>query len=80
MANKSLYETTENQRTNYKNLGFNYQDKLFEKTLSSQITANENNKGIIKTIEAIMVELIEKVKSIKTSVNFIVPKNHKKIN
>jgi hypothetical protein len=75
---KSYYEyieSTEDQRTN---VGFEYEGRIFEKTLSSITLGGDNNrKSILNSIEKVVFRLIETTKNIRNFVNYRVPKNNK---
>jgi hypothetical protein len=75
---KSYYEyieTTEDRRTN---VGFEYEGRIFEKTLSSITLGGDNNrKSILNSIEKVVFRLIETTKNIRNFVNYRVPKNNK---
>lgn len=64
----------------YTNLGFDYHDKIFEKTLSKQLFANPNTKSILKEIQKLIFFLIEETKVLKTRFVFSVDKDSKLIN
>jgi len=75
---KSYYDyinSTQDRRTN---VGFDYEGKIFEKTLSSVTLGGDNNrKSILKSIEKVVYSLVEKTKDIKNFFNYRVPKNNK---
>ena len=75
---KSYYEyieSTEDQRTN---VGFEYEGRIFEKTLSSITLGGDNNrKSILNSIEKVVFRLIETTKNIRNFVNYRVSKNNK---
>lgn len=76
----SLYDVTESQRDDIKHLGYNYEGKLFQNSMSKEIFKEAKRESILAKIETIMFELIESVKLIKTHVNFTVKKNYRKLN
>lgn len=50
----------------YKNLGFDYRENIFEKSVSRQLFANEESGKLLKEIQKMVYFLIEKVKLLKT--------------
>lgn len=70
----------EHRNDRIENLGFDYQGKIFENTISKVITADPKRKKMLDKVEAILYELIESVKLIKTNINWTVKKDYKKIN
>jgi hypothetical protein len=77
---KSLYDFTYNRMTRLKNTGYNYEGKIFEKTMSPLIFMDPNRRDILSMYEKIIFFLIENVKAIKTFYNYTVPKDYKNLN
>ena len=79
MAEKrSWYEFIESQNDVRSNVGFEYEGKIFEKTLSNQIIAGDSNRiEILASIERVVYNLFETTKYIKNYINYTVPKNNK---
>jgi len=79
MANKtSWYEFIRSQNDVRSNVGFDYEGKIFEKTLSNQlIKGDENRTLILASIEKVVYQLFETTKYIKNYINYTVPKNNK---
>ena len=77
---QSLYDKVYNRLTIIKNTGFNYEGRIFEKTMSPYLFADPNRKDILTNYEKIIFFLIEKVKMIKTFYNYTVPKNYRNLN
>ncbi len=63
-----------------KNRGFDYEGKIFEKSLSPMILNDPNRREILSQYERIVQFLIEKTKTIKTFINYTVDKDYNKIN
>ena len=75
---KSYYEYIESTEDKRTNVGFEYEGRIFEKTLSSITTGGDNNrKSILDSIEKVVFRLIETTKNIRNFVNYRVPKNNK---
>lgn len=70
----------EHRNDRIENLGYDYKGKIFENTISKVITADPKRKKMLDKIEAMIYDLIEKVKLIKTNINWTVKKDYKKIN
>lgn len=77
---ESLYKVAENSRNDIKNKGFNYQGRLFEKTMSSFIFREEKRANILAKVEAVFFEVIERVKQIKIHFDFSKPKDFRDFN
>ena len=54
--------------------------KIFKKTLSPEIFANEKTRGMLDHIQKMVYMLIEEVKQIKTAISFAHDKNAKNLN
>jgi len=75
---KSWYEFIREQNDIRSNVGFDYEGKIFEKTLSNQILAGDETRTLIlASLERIVHQLFESSKYIKNYINYTVPKNNK---
>ena len=75
---KSWYEFIQSQNDIRSNEGFNYEGKIFEKTLSNQVMQGDDNRiAILASIEKVVYQLFESTKYIKNYINYTVPKNNK---
>ena len=80
MNKKSWYEFIESQNDNRSNLGFDYEGKIFENTLSNQVINGDSNRvDILASIEKVVYQLFETTKYIKNYINYTVPKNNKHV-
>jgi hypothetical protein len=77
---KSLYDFANNRKTYLQNTGFDYEGKIFNRTLSPYIMEDEKRADILHKYEEMIYFLIEKVKLIKTFYNYTVPKDYKYLN
>lgn len=79
MSNKSSwYEFIRSQNDVRSNVGFDYEGKIFEKTLSNQLLKGDENRVLIlASIEKVVYQLFETTKYIKNYINYTVPKNNK---
>jgi hypothetical protein len=78
MDKKSWYEFIESQNDIRSNEGFNYEGKIFEKTLSNQVLNGDANRvDILASIEKVVYQLFETTKYIKNYINYTVSKNNK---
>lgn len=73
----SVFDKAEHFRDDIKHKGFNYEGKLFERSMSNYIFREEKRVGILEKMETVMFELIERVKTIKNHVNYVVDKNYR---
>lgn len=64
----------------YTDLGYDYRDTVFKKTLSNSILNNETNKNIIDSIQKMIVYLIDTVKQIKLQYMISLNKNDRNVN
>ena len=75
---KSWYDFIKSQNEVRSNIGFDYEGKIFEKTLSNQLlNGDENRILILASIEKVVNQLFETTKYIKNYINYTVPKNNK---
>jgi hypothetical protein len=75
---KSWYDFINSQDEIRSNVGFDYEGKIFEKTMSNQImNGDQNRMDILASIERVIYTLFETTKYIKNYINYTVPKNNK---
>jgi hypothetical protein len=78
MNKQSWYEFIESQNDVRSNEGFDYENRIFEKTLSNQVINGDSNRvDILASIEKVVYQLFETTKYIKNYINYTVPKNNK---
>ena len=78
MNKQSWYEFIESQNDVRSNEGFDYENRIFEKTLSNQVINGDSNRvDILASIERVVYQLFESTKYIKNYINYTVPKNNK---
>lgn len=77
---KSIYEITEHHRDVIMHKGYAYENNIFRKTMSNFIFREEKRSNILARMEAVVFELVERVKSIKNHFNYVVPKNYRNKN
>jgi hypothetical protein len=77
---KSLYKITEHSRDQILHKGFDYQGKIFEKTMSSFIFREEKRSNILAMVEAVFFEVIERVKLIKIHFDYSRKKDSRDFN
>jgi len=77
---ESLYEKAYTRMTRLKNTGFQYEGKIFEKTMSPYLFNDPKRRDILLEYEKMVFFLIEKVKYIKTFFNYTVPKDYRNLN
>ena len=64
----------------YTDLGFRYEGRIYEHTVSPVIFQNRNNKAILSHIEPLINYLINTVKQIKCQYMFSLDKNDTRVN
>lgn len=77
---RPYYYRAQHAQDVYPNLGFDYRDSLFSKTMSKQVFANKKNADMLMEIQKMVYLLIEEVKTLKTRFVFAVDKDSKLIN
>lgn len=78
MEKKSWYEFINSQNDIRSNVGFDYEGKIFEKTISNQILNGDANRmDILASIEKVVYNWFEAAKYIKNYFNYTVPKDNK---
>lgn len=76
----SLYDIRDSKNDRLKNLGYDYSNTLLTRTLSNYLFRNEKVAGYLQKLNAIMVNYLNSVKTIRVFFNYTVPKNYQKIN
>ena len=77
----SLYQFSTEYWWHLKNEGFDYGDKLFERTMSGNMFRNPNLATfLVRYVQPIMVKYINTVKFLRIYYNYAVPKYYQKIN
>ena len=77
---KSWYDFINTQDEIRSNVGFDYEGKIFEKTMSNQvINGDKNRMDILASIERVIYTLFETTKYIKNYINYSCPQNNAKI-
>ena len=61
-------------------LGFDYKNHIYERTISPIIMNNKRNKEILSHIQPLIVYIIETVKQIKLQYMFSLDKNDTRVN
>lgn len=74
---KSVYDEAEHLRDRVMYKGFNYEGRIFEKSMSNYLFREEKRRNILAMLETVVFELIERVKQIKNHVNYVVGKNYR---
>lgn len=64
----------------YTDLGYDYSNTIFKKTLSPVLFANDNNNKILTRLSKIVAWLVDAVKQIKLQYMISLPKNSKYLN
>ena len=77
---ESLYDISANRKNNILNKGFDYENQIFDRSLSPFIMQEKKRNNILKSFEKLIYFSIEKIKYIKTFYNFTVDRNYKHLN
>lgn len=77
---QSLYDIANNRLTCLKNTGYDYREKIFDKSLSPYLNADPTRRDILKEIEKMIQFLVDKAHYIKNFINYTVDKNYKHLN
>jgi hypothetical protein len=73
----SYYNWMIHQQDNLKNQGFDYENRLLEKTMSTYNFVDPRKEFFLAQFQKMLVFLINSVGSIKKSFNYTVDKNYK---
>lgn len=76
----SIYDQINTNRWKLKNLGYKYEDTLFEDNTSKYLQRNTMMVSMFKYLNKIMSHLINSVKYLRNYNNYAVPKDYKFIN
>ena len=76
----SIYDKINTERWELKNLGYKYEDTLFEDNTSRYLQRNKMMSDMFKYLNKIMSHLINSVKYLRNFNNYAVPKDYKHIN
>jgi len=76
----SYYDLAETQRTDVKRKGFDYKNKIFERTMSHTLFNEEKRAGILMQMETIVYELVQRVKTIKLMYGITSKKKYRDFN
>lgn len=68
------------RKNNILNIGYDYRGKVFSKTLSGLLFADEKRKALLDAMEVMVNYLIDSVKSIKRNNNFAMHKKWRDFN
>ena len=74
------YKDTYKHGIDVKNTGFDYKNKIFQKTTSNRMWANSTMSGFLEKLNGIVAETIDSVKRIRTFWNYTVDKDDRTIN
>lgn len=77
---KSTRQAANHIKDYYTDLGYDYRDHIFEKSVSPEVLKNENNKRILSYVERMIVFLIDAVKQIKLTYMISLDKNDRNVN
>ena len=76
----SIYDKINTDRWELKNLGYKYEDTLFDVNTSRYLQRNKMMSNMFKYLNKIMSHLINSVKYLRNFNNYAVPKDYKHIN
>lgn len=80
LLRQSLFSIVNSRNDKGRQLGYDYTDTLFEKSVSSYFYGEKKRVAIIKKIETLYVFLIDSVKNIKKTYFIAVNKNSRNLN
>lgn len=72
---ESIYKVAEHQRDRILHRGYKYEGNIFKNTMSNFMFRDPVRSSILTYMEKVVFELIERVKQIKSHVNYVVDKN-----
>jgi len=77
LTRASYYNFMTHQQDALLNQGYDYENKLFEKTLSSYMLVDPRKEWTLTYFQTMMVKLINSVGGIKKAFNYTVDKNYR---
>jgi hypothetical protein len=80
LTRESYYDIAENRIKDGQQLGFDYRGKLYEKSVSALVLADDKRKSIIQKMDNMMTYLVESVKNIKKTYNYAIKRTSRDIN
>ena len=80
MVEESLYKKVNSRLDNLKNTGYDYEGKIFQRSMSPLLFAEPTRASILGQLEKIVFFLVEKVKMVKTFYNYTVDKDYSHLN
>lgn len=80
LTRESYYQYMIHLQDDLKNTGFDWRNKLFEKSFSRYLLADPKRSSILNEMQKLIVYLIDKVSMIKKGMNYTVDKNYKHLN
>ena len=80
LTRESYFEIAESRIKEGQQLGFDYRGKLYEKSVSQLVLADDKRKSIIQKMDALITHLIDSVKNIKKTYVYSVSRNSRDIN
>ncbi len=69
-----------NRNNNIKHVGFNYKGRMLKRSLSGMFWLETKRESILKKFEDIVFNMVENVKEIKKSMNYIFSNKYTKFN
>lgn len=69
-----------NRNNNIKHVGFNYKGRILKRTLSGVFWLENKREMILNKFDEILYNMVEHVKDIKRSMNYILDKKYNKFN
>jgi hypothetical protein len=80
LTRENFRETTKHQFDELKNIGYDWRNNVFNKTLSPYILSDSKRKDILTEMQKFVVYIMDYVSQIKKGVNYTVDKNYKYLN
>jgi hypothetical protein len=80
LTRESYYQYMIHLQDDLKNTGYDWRNKLFDKSLSTYLLSDPKRSFIMGQMQRLMVYIIDKVSMIKKAVNYTVDKNYKYLN
>lgn len=80
LIRESYYQYMIHMQDDIKNIGYDWRNNLFNKSISNYILSDTKRSLILGEIQKLMIFAIDKVSMIKKSMNYTVDKNYKYLN
>lgn len=76
----SYYDIAESQQDGPNNMGYDYEGNIFKNSMSNVMFQDQKRAGILASMETIVYEMVQQVKTIKIFFGYTMNKKYRKFN